>query len=232
LGIGEFNTKEIKQQKLEEYFYDLNNSDENKETNKNKTVKNTSKQFRASVNIIDLLLTNKDFEYTREEFVNFFDASEDEENKLGVDAYKHALKFLETAKIITNTHNNKKSIFWSLNKSLQIYRPRTRLNRTLKARMIVSVLNPAINYDTYTMASTVFQSKIYELKQTSLYKSIKEKKEIEQITKVEEKPYLLEELEVIRNNPQMDSKQFMMLMFEKTQDMYYLPKDLQEIFLI
>jgi len=227
LTDSELSEEEIKKYNLENYFDKLNNPPKGKKSSK--YIKATSKQFRAAVNIIDMFLNNISY-INREEIVNYFDRNADEENKLGTDAYKHALSFLETSKIITNIYNNKKSINWSLSKAFEIYIPTTKVNRTLKAKMIVSILNPAINYETYTMATRIFKSNIYELKQTSLYDSVKSKIEVEMVSEIEENPYLIEELAIIQTNPNLGKSEFMELMYKQTNAIRYLPKETQETF--
>jgi len=223
-----FAKEDIEEKSLKDYFYELNTPPKGKKSSK--FIKATSKQFRAAVNILDIFLNNASY-LTREEIISVFEQNADEEDKLGVDAYKHALSFLETSKVITNIYNNKKSIHWSLNKTLEIYIPKTRKNRKLKAQMIVSILNPSINYETYKMACTVLKSDIYELKQTSLYESLQSKIDIEYISDVEIEPYLHEELEVLQSFPTLSQEEFKKIMYEKTHNVRYLPKEVKEIFI-
>lgn len=213
---------------LRYYFDELNNPPKGKKSSK--FIKATSKQFKAAVNILELFLNGVSY-INREEIINRCEKDADEEEKLGIDAYKHALSFLETAKIITNIYNHEKSIHWSLSRAFEIYIPKTRVNRRLKAQMIVSILNPAINYETYNMACKVLQSDIYELKQTSLYTSIKSKTDIAIVSEIEENPYLIEELEVLQSNKKINTEDFMQIMFRKTNDARYLSKEVQDIFI-
>ena len=197
--------------------------------------KQLSKKFKAAVEILTYIIESKS-EYKREELVSILDRY----NELGIDAFKHALDNLSSAKFITNIHNEKVTVFWRLHESVKLYVPTENDSATtsmlsgdglkMKIQMAISCVDKTLSSDTVKMARSILKSNIMNFSISTYFGQKMEDGEII-ICDIEKNPYWKEELETIKKDENLNQEEFNQIMYNKTQDIKYLPDTAKEMFI-
>ncbi len=203
--------------------------------------KKLSKKFKAAVKILTHIISSKS-EFKQEELVNILDRY----NDLGKDAFKHALKTLSSAKLITNIYGNEQvSIYWRLHPSIKIYAPtkeevsKNKISSTsmlqgdglrMKVQMAISCIDEMLSSDTVKMARSILKSNIMNFSVSTYFGQKMKDGEII-ICDIEKNTYWKEELETIKKDENLNQEEFNQIMYNKTQDIKYLPDTAKEMFI-
>lgn len=225
----------IEDDDLIDYFYETNYKvNDNDDMVLRKGMRELPKQLIATIEIIYHLFNNPGRRFSRSEFIlgcagDDIAFRDDDAFKLSVDSFKHALKFLKEALIITNVDGGKTTSEYSFNPHFEIYIPTSNENKASKAYMIATTMYNEVSLRTYKILQRTMKSDIFELQKTTFFGEDFTDDKIP-ICNPEIFPYWKEEMEVVKQGGFISKEEFNTLMYEKTVDGRYLTEMQKEAF--